>query len=75
MNIISIGPSCIRANCPEHKCKQLVPLSAFQKLVSTETYEKYHMYCIRNFIETSKTMRWCPAPGCNKVIVGSGNVM
>ena len=30
------------------------------------------MYIIQNFIDTSKNMRFCPAPGCEKVVVGSG---
>ena len=40
--------------------------------MTSEIYEKYDMYVTRNFIETSKNMRYCPAAGCDKVAVGSG---
>lgn len=69
---IADGPSCILAHCPQHKCKQTVTRGIIQQLVSTEDFEKYSMYVTRNFIEMSKTMRYCPAPSCNKVAVGSG---
>lgn len=32
----------------------------------------YNAYFVRNFIETCKNMKYCPAPGCEKVAVGSG---
>mmetsp|Transcript_26231 Transcript_26231/g.25078 ORF Transcript_26231/g.25078 Transcript_26231/m.25078 type:complete len:353 (-) Transcript_26231:167-1225(-) len=34
--------------------------------------ERYSMFVMRNYVETSKTMRYCPAPGCAKVAIGSG---
>eukprot|EP00605_Chrysophyceae_sp_TOSAG23-4_P000004 GSChrysophyteH1.ASY1.ANO1.4.1 assembled CDS len=53
---ISDGPSCIYMACPEHKCAEA----------------KYDLYVQRNFIESCKKYRYCPAPGCDKVFVGSG---
>jgi hypothetical protein len=34
-----------------------------------EVYEKYLMYLTRNYIETSRTMKYCPSPNCNKVAI------
>jgi len=34
--------------------------------------DAYDTYFVRNFIETCKNMKYCPAPGCEKVAVGSG---
>jgi Zinc finger, C3HC4 type (RING finger) len=69
---VSDGPACIKAHCPEHKCLQAVPKSVFHALLSAEPAAKYDMYVVRNFIEISKTMKYCPSPGCTKVAVGSG---
>ena len=69
---IADGPSCIQTQCPEHKCKQLVPQGAFLELTETKVSEKYRIYLTRNYIEMSKNMRWCPSPGCNMVAVASG---
>lgn len=71
-NQIAEGPSCVRAHCPEHKCKQAVTKTAYSKLVDPGNLEKYWIYVTRNFIEQSKTMKYCPAPRCDKVALGSG---
>jgi ariadne-1 len=71
-NQVLDGPSCIRAHCPEHKCAQSVPRSFFTTLLEGPIAERYGMFVMRNYIETSKTMRYCPAPGCVKVAIGSG---
>lgn len=69
---VSEGPSCVLAHCPEHKCKQAVPRAAFVNLMDPAELEKYDIFLLRNFVETSKTMKYCPAAGCDKVAVGSG---
>jgi len=69
---ISDGPSCILTHCPEHKCKQAVPRQVFRLLLAPEVLEKYDVYVTRNFIESSRNMRYCPAAGCDKVAVGMG---
>lgn len=71
-NQVTDGPSCIRAQCPEHKCNQSVPRSFFTVLLDEAVSERYSMFVMRNYIETSKNMRYCPAPGCAKVAIGSG---
>ena len=71
-NQVNDGPSCIRAHCPEHKCSQAVPRAFFTALLDEPISERYSMFVMRNYIETSKNMRYCPAPGCAKVAIGSG---
>ena len=34
--------------------------------------EKYNSYFVKNFVETSKTTKYCPAPGCDLLAIGSG---
>jgi hypothetical protein len=87
-NSISDGASCILTHCPEHKCKQLVTKSLFHLLLQgidnggaeesgserEEVIKKYDLYFLRDFIEKSKNMKYCPAPRCEKVAIGSGIV-
>jgi ariadne-1 len=86
-NAISDGASCILTHCPEHKCKQLVTTSLFHLLLEgvgseggessnekEEVVKKYDLYFLRDFIEKSKNMKYCPAPRCEKVAIGSGTV-
>jgi len=71
-NQIGDGPVCIRSICPEHKCFQAITKAVYCKFVSVDSFKKYETYVMRNFIETSKNMKYCPAAGCDKVAIGSG---
>jgi ariadne-1 len=69
------GPSCVFAHCPQHKCNQALTRSHFAYFLSSshqDTYEKYKVYSVRNFIEMTKGLQYCPAAGCDKVAVGLG---
>lgn len=68
------GPVCITSNCPEHKCLCALTKPVFEELLGDESedFKRYRMYFIRNFIEVSKSMKYCPSVNCNKVAFGSG---
>uniref|UniRef100_A0A6B2L1Q9 RBR-type E3 ubiquitin transferase n=1 Tax=Arcella intermedia TaxID=1963864 RepID=A0A6B2L1Q9_9EUKA len=55
--------TCMTTNCPE-----LVPDEVVKTLVPADVWEKYVRFLSKDFIEGSKGVRWCPAPGCNAVI-------
>jgi ariadne-1 len=69
---IGDGPACLRAHCPQHKCNQAITKSVYHQLVKEEAFKRYEMFLMKNFIETSKNMKYCPAAGCEKVAVGTG---
>lgn len=69
---VNDGPSCITATCPEYKCCQAITSSVFEAMLDGEFLAKYKMYLTRNFIDSSKNMKYCPSPDCNKVAIGSG---
>mmetsp|Transcript_31805 Transcript_31805/g.70077 ORF Transcript_31805/g.70077 Transcript_31805/m.70077 type:complete len:376 (+) Transcript_31805:76-1203(+) len=66
------GQACVIARCPEFKCAQLVTQAVFWGFLQTEAREQYDRYFVRNFIETCKNMKYCPAPDCGKIAAGSG---
>ncbi|KAL6532108.1 putative E3 ubiquitin-protein ligase ari8 [Orobanche gracilis] len=46
------------------------------KLAPDEYKKKYHRYLLRSYVEDSRKIKWCPAPGCESAaeyVVGSGN--
>ena len=69
---VNDGPICVTLTCPEHQCSQKVMCGTVESLCSEDVFEKFMMYMARNYIETSSTMRWCPSPGCDHVVIGSG---
>lgn len=71
---VTDGPVCILTNCPEPKCRQKVTRNLFHRLLQREDCARYDNYYVRNFIEQSKHMKYCPAARCDRVAVGSGVV-
>lgn len=75
---ISSGPACIQVKCPEYKCDQAMTRAVVESILlssstpNAESAERYAMYMTRNYIDTSKSMKYCPAPNCTKVAIGSG---
>lgn len=69
---VESGPACILTTCPQHQCPNIVTRSIFRLLCEKEVFDKYESYVVRNYIETSKNMRYCTAARCDKVIIGNG---
>lgn len=72
---VNEGPACVQAHCAQHKCRQAITRSVFERFLGTaypESLEKYKVHVLRNFIEMTKGLQYCPAPGCDKVAVGLG---
>lgn len=71
---IGEGPSCVRTNCPMFKCSQIVPCSVFNNVCAPVEKDKFRVFMTRNFIEFSKSFKWCPSAGCEKVAIASAGV-
>ena len=72
INAVGVGPGCILSTCPEHKCEEALPSSIFKKLCDESTWKVYKQHLLRNYVDQSKTHRFCPAPGCEKIVIGQG---
>eukprot|EP01038_Epipyxis_sp_PR26KG_P011786 gene11786-15769_t len=73
LNIEIKSMNCI-SKCPEHKCNMIVTNSDYKQLLLKENMDLYHLIEIKNFIDSSKSLRYCPAPNCNKVAKASGSL-
>jgi ariadne-1 len=71
-NQISEGPLCVLARCPAFKCTQAVPASVYRAYLKSDEKATYNRYAVRQFIEANKAYRYCPAPNCERVSLGSG---
>ncbi|XP_037076812.1 ankyrin repeat and IBR domain-containing protein 1-like [Pollicipes pollicipes] len=54
--------------CPAHGCNFLVPLELIEKLVSRELASRYLQFDIKAFVETNRTIQWCPVAGCGRAV-------
>lgn len=69
---IAEGPLCVDATCPAHGCNIIVREEVFKALVSPEDYARYAKYSLRSYVDINKSVKWCPAPGCDNAILGTG---
>ncbi|KAL1501925.1 hypothetical protein ABEB36_007156 [Hypothenemus hampei] len=54
--------------CPAYQCHILVPVEFIEKLVSPEMARRYLQFDIKAFVESNKTIKWCPIPGCGRAV-------
>jgi len=71
-------PGCLTTKCPSFKCTQLVPHSYFRGLLShseasSQLLEKQEAYCLRNYIENSRSMNFCRAAHCELISVATSS--
>ncbi|KAI4467590.1 rbr family ring finger and ibr domain-containing [Holotrichia oblita] len=57
-----------RISCPAYQCYLLVPVELIVKLVSPEMARRYIQFDIKAFVENSKSIKWCPMPGCGRAV-------
>ncbi|KAK4404089.1 putative E3 ubiquitin-protein ligase ARI8 [Sesamum angolense] len=73
---IKDGPGCLMLRCPDPSCGAAVGQAMIDELATVEDKKKYHRYLLRSYVEDSRKIKWCPAPGCDsavKYVVGSGS--
>ncbi|CDP17667.1 unnamed protein product [Coffea canephora] len=73
---INDGRGCLMLRCPQPSCGTPVGQDMINSLASDEEKKKYDNYLVRSFIEEKKTIKWCPAPGCDfavEFVLGSSS--
>uniref|UniRef100_A0A7N0V8N8 RBR-type E3 ubiquitin transferase n=1 Tax=Kalanchoe fedtschenkoi TaxID=63787 RepID=A0A7N0V8N8_KALFE len=65
---INDGPGCLALRCPEPKCSVSLDDTLIKASVSADAIAKYTRFLASNFVECSKGIQWCPAPGCQYAI-------
>ncbi|XP_044747423.1 ankyrin repeat and IBR domain-containing protein 1-like [Coccinella septempunctata] len=54
--------------CPAYQCHILVPVEFIEKLVSPDMARRYLQFDIKAFVESNKSIKWCPIPGCGRAV-------
>jgi ankyrin repeat/IBR domain-containing protein 1 len=54
--------------CPAQDCTILVPLDTIERVVSKEMARRYLQFDIKAFVESNPNLKWCPYPGCTRVV-------
>jgi ariadne-1 len=67
------GYTCILTKCPEYKCPATVTDTVFEQQCTPEIAARYERFVARSFVESSRNLRWCPAPRCERIVRSSGS--
>ncbi|XP_049788774.1 ankyrin repeat and IBR domain-containing protein 1-like isoform X1 [Schistocerca nitens] len=54
--------------CPAYQCPMLVPADVIEKLVSPDMARRYLQFDIEAFVESNRSIKWCPMPGCGRAV-------
>ncbi|XP_044955916.1 probable E3 ubiquitin-protein ligase ARI7 [Hordeum vulgare subsp. vulgare] len=62
------GARCLSLRCPEPSCSAAVIRDLVDDVADEEDKQRYAGFALRSYVEESKSMRWCPAPGCGLAV-------
>lgn len=65
---LSSGMLCVFTECPMADCTSIVPEEFYEKLLTPPLFKKYKKFLLRSFVELNKSLKWCPAPGCEHAV-------
>ncbi|CAG9813540.1 unnamed protein product [Phaedon cochleariae] len=54
--------------CPAYQCHILVPVELIERLVTPEMARRYLQFDIKAFVESNKSIKWCPVAGCGRAV-------
>lgn len=54
--------------CPAYQCHILVPVELIEKFVRPAIAKRYLQFDIKAFVESNKTIKWCPMAGCGRAV-------
>ncbi|XP_039298971.1 uncharacterized protein LOC111051560 isoform X2 [Nilaparvata lugens] len=57
-----------RILCPAHHCHILVPSELIERLVPPNIARRYLQFDIKAFVETNRSIKWCPMAGCGRAV-------
>lgn len=70
---VSEGLQCVRTNCPQRNCSEVVPPSVFRALLQDPAdRDRYEHFLVTDFVSKTSYFRYCPTPNCGRVAIGSG---
>ena len=55
-------------SCPAFDCNIMVPVQVIERYVSPLMARKYLKFDLNCFVETNKSIKWCPYPACQRAV-------
>ncbi|XP_057789353.1 probable E3 ubiquitin-protein ligase ARI5 [Salvia miltiorrhiza] len=64
---VSDGATCLALRCPEPKCAAVAGLDIVEAMANEDAGARklYRRCLLRSYVESSRTRKWCPGPGCD----------
>jgi len=66
------GQECVFTECifgnGKTKCHELLPPETIKKHLDVKKQDKFQEWLNISYVKTSKNVKWCPRPGCDKAV-------
>jgi ariadne-1 len=62
------GARCLSIRCPDPSCSAAVVQDLVHDVADPNDARRYAEFLARSYVEESKKLRWCPAPGCDHAV-------
>ncbi|KAK1632745.1 hypothetical protein QYE76_007060 [Lolium multiflorum] len=62
------GARCLSIRCPDTSCSAAVVQDLVDDVADPDDARRYAEFLARSYVEESKKLRWCPAPGCDHAV-------
>ncbi|XP_037438744.1 probable E3 ubiquitin-protein ligase ARI5 [Triticum dicoccoides] len=66
------GARCLSIRCPDMACSAAVVRDLVDEVADADDAKRYGEFLVRSYVEESKRIRWCPAPGCDRAVEFDG---
>ncbi|KAF0687046.1 Aste57867_21185 [Aphanomyces stellatus] len=66
------GPSALMAMCLAYECTNAIPIGFAHVILDATSRREYDKWHLRSFVDQNAFIKWCPAPGCQNAIRGTG---
>ncbi len=64
---INGGPTCLDLRCIHPGCGAMVPRPIIDEVCDLAHRRRFETFAMRSYVEDSKRLCWCPAPGVWRV--------
>ncbi|KAL2641984.1 hypothetical protein R1flu_009571 [Riccia fluitans] len=62
------GPDCLSLRCPQNFCNAVVEEELILRFADGNDRPTYQRYQTRDYVDSNRKAKWCPAPGCKYAI-------
>lgn len=70
---LKVAQGELAVSCPHYSCSRRCTPQFFWRICSKSVFRKYEHFLLNAYVEETRSLMWCPSPGCGLVVHPTGN--